>query len=94
MSFEKDPPSARLSRKGSRVTLVKTLVRTDGQEGHGMARVRHLRLFLFKILSIHPPSSFALEPRASLLPSSSMHLSLFVGSFSISFSEGMQIFGP
>ena len=37
---------------------------------------------------LYSSSSFALEPRASL------SLSLFVGSFSISFSEGMQIFGP
>ena len=61
-------------------------VGADGQEGHGMARVRHLRLFLFKILSIHPH----LSPSSHVPPS----LSLFVGSFSISFSEGMQIFGP
>ena len=59
-----------------------------------MARVRHLRLFLFKIPSIHPHLSPSSHVPLSFLPSFHASLSLFVGSFSISFSEGMQIFGP
>ena len=65
-----------------------------------MARVRHLRLFLFKILSIHPhlsPSSFALEPRASLsfLPSFHASLSLSLSApFPFRFQKGCRFSAP